>query len=253
VRPRIEHSAPEPYSLDVDQGVLERREIALLDADECARTREAILDLRSLWTDWFPGIPFYTVGAASYKDAQTNGLAAYRAKARELNPVLYERFGWLLERLRAALAESFGVPFVFDDELALPGFHVFLFHESFTKPVASVHFDLQHKQLDWSRHADADPDGQLSLTLSIRLPSCGAGLRLWPVTLEETARMTKDELKGVIATEPQLHEYREGSLVIHSGYQLHQIAPAAGMRADDERITLQAHAVPAAGGYVLYW
>jgi hypothetical protein len=234
-------------------GPLARREITLLDAGECARVREGVLDLKPMWTSWFAGIPFYTVGAASYKDAQTNGLAAYHAKARETNPVLRERFGWLLDRLRDELSRELGVPFVFDEELALPGFHVFLFHESFTKPVASVHFDLQHKQLDWSRWPDADPEGQLTLTLSIRLPSCGAGLRLWPVSFEETARMTKDELKRVVAGEPELHAYREGRLVVHSGYQLHQIAPAVGMREDDERITLQAHAVPAGGQFVLYW
>ena len=235
-----------------DAGLM-RRELALLSSEECAHVREAVLELRPLWTSWFPGIPFFTVGAASYKDAQTNGLAAYREKARATNPILMERFGWLLERLRAELSRAFGAPFSFDEELAVPGFHVFLYHDSFTKPVASVHFDLQHKQLDWSRHEGADTDGQLSLTLAIRLPACGAGLRLWPMTFADASRMTKDELRALVATEPELHVYREGSLVVHSGYQLHQIAPAAGMREDDERITLQAHAVPTKAGYVLYW
>jgi len=225
-----------------------RRELELLSAEECAAVRDAVHELRPLWTSWFPGIPFFTVGAASYKDAQTNGLAAYLAKARELNPVLRERFSWLYERLADALSKELGRPFVYDEELALPGFHVFLFHESFTKPVAAIHFDLQHKQLDWSRHAGADPDGQLSVTLSLRLPSCGAGLRLWPVSLPDTSRMTKDALKEIVATEPEHHAYREGRLVVHSGYQLHQIAPAVGMREDDERLTLQAHADPANRG-----
>jgi hypothetical protein len=230
------------------------RELGLLSPEECGRVRDAVLELKPLWTSWFPGIPFFTLGAATYRDAQTNGLAAYREKARAMNPILQERFGWLYERLHAALSDAFGAPFFFDEELALPGFHVFQYHESFTKPVASVHFDLQQNQLDWSRHEEVDLDTPLSLTLSIRLPSAGAGLRLWPLTLVETARMTKDEFRGVVArTEPELHTYREGWFVVHSGSQLHQIAPALGMRADDERITLQAHALPTARGYVLYW
>jgi hypothetical protein len=239
--------------IEGNDAILTRRAIALLTPEECARARNDIFALREHWTSWMPGLPFYTLGAASYKDAPTNGRPAYYEKAAKLNPILHERFGWLHEKLRARLEEELGAPVFFDPALGLPGFHVFLYHPAFTKPLASIHFDLQHKDLDWSAYEKVDKDAQLSLTLSFKLPRCGAGLRLWNVTFAQAKRMTKAELFTATSHEPELHTYTEGHLVLHSGYQLHQIAPAPGMAEDDERITLQAHALPTERGYVLYW
>jgi hypothetical protein len=42
-------------------------------------------------------------------------------------------------------------------------------------------------------------------------------------------------------------------MVLHSGHQLHQIAPAPKLVEGDERLTLQAHAVPATDGWIVYW
>ena len=228
-------------------------DLQLLTADECAAVRESVLALREHWTSWIPGVPFFTVGAASYKDAATAGFEAYRDKARALNPVLAARFGWLYERLRAALTSEFGRDFFHDPDLALPGFHVFGFHEAFTRPAAAAHVDLQFKDLDWSRWPAVDRDDQISVTLAIRLPARGGGLQLWPVTYSEIRGMKAAELQRILEDVPAFHAYREGGLVVHSGYQLHQIAPADGMQPEDERITLQAHAISAGGGYLLYW
>jgi hypothetical protein len=230
-----------------------RRDLQLLSGDECAAVRESVLAIREHWTRWYPDLPFFTLGAASYRDAASAGLDAYREKSRLLNPILSERFGWLHERLRAALTSEFGREFFYDTSFALPGFHVFEFHDSFACPSASVHVDLQFKDLDWSRWQAVDLEDQISLTLAIRLPAGGGGLRLWPVTYAEIRDMRTAELQRIVAEEPVLHRYREGCLVVHSGYQLHQIAPAPGMRPGDERITLQAHALSVDGGYLLYW
>ena len=230
-----------------------RADLQLLTGTECAAIREDVLALREHWTSWIPGVPFFTVGAASYKDAATAGFDAYREKARALNPILRARFGWLHERLRAALARELGREFFYDPLLALPGFHVFGYHEAFTRPGAAAHVDLQFKDLDWGRWENVDPEDQLSITLAIRLPAQGGGLQLWPVTYAEIREMKAEELKRILETEPAFHAYREGRLVVHSGYRLHQIAPAADMRPEDERITLQAHAIAVSRGYVLYW
>ncbi len=230
-----------------------RRDLQLLSGEECAAVRENVRAIREHWTRWYPDLPFFTVGAASYRDAASAGLDAYREKARLLNPVLSEHFGWLHQRLRAALTSEFRREFFFDESFALPGFHVFEFHESFARPGASVHVDLQFKDLDWSRWQAVDLEDQLSVTLAIRLPGGGGGLRLWPVTYAEIRDMRTVDLQRIVAEEPVLHRYREGGLVVHSGYQLHQIAPAPGMQPGDERITLQAHALSVDGRYLLYW
>jgi hypothetical protein len=125
-----------------------RKDLQLLSVDGCAAVRDDVVALREHWTRWYPDLPFFTVGAASHRDAASGGLEAYREKARLLNPILSERFGWLHEGLRAALTEEFGREFFFDDAFAPPGFHVSEFHESFARPGASVHVDLQFKDLE---------------------------------------------------------------------------------------------------------
>ena len=44
-----------------------------------------------------------------------------------------------------------------------------------------------------------------------------------------------------------------GTLVVHSGHQLHQIAGTKDGRPGDARITLQAHALRVDGEWVMYW
>ncbi len=218
--------------------------------------REGIHALRGEWTQWQPEAPYFTLGAASYLDAARNGFPAYQEKARRLNPLLIERFGWLHERLEERLSSELGTPCFFDGEVARPGFHVFLGNEVFREPVASVHFDLQYEEIGFSRYPGADPEGQLSLTLAIRLPACGAGLWTWPLFHQDLPPRGPGEttwtfsMKGLKRED---HPYTEGRLILHSGHQLHQIAPMPGMTEEDERLTLQAHALPASRGYLLYW
>jgi len=49
------------------------------------------------------------------------------------------------------------------------------------------------------------------------------------------------------------HAYQPGTLVLHSGHMLHQIAPVPSVEPDDERIALQGHGIFYDGGWKLYW
>lgn len=228
------------------------RGLELLSRDESRTLDDEIHGLADRWTRRSPELPFFTLGVASYLDAAARGAAAYRELARAGNPLLADHFGRLHERLRARLQEELGAPVFFHEDFGLPGFHVFGFHESFTQPLASIHFDQQYEHVDFG--ALGTPSTHLSLTLAVRLPACGAGLRLWPVFHEELAALPSAERKVKLAgLEPALHRYTPGHLVVHSGHQLHQIAPAPGMRPGDERVTLQAHAARVAAGWLLYW
>jgi hypothetical protein len=235
-------------------------EIEVLSQAECDDIRERIHSLREHWISRRPDVPFFTLGTASYLDAPNGRAAQYREGAQRTNPVLAAHFADLYETFRGKLSDQLGAPCRFEDDLAYPGFHVFGYHPLFLKPLASVHFDMQYLSIDWSAHGGIDGgpldfDRQVSITLSIRLPKGGGGLRVWNINQLELRRMTAQEAAAVkqANAEPEYHPYRAGAMVLHSGHQLHQIAPAPSLSEGDERITLQAHAVPDERGWIVYW
>ena len=231
--------------------------LALLDEAQCDRVWEQVWACRSRWEVRIPGVPFYTLGAASYLDSgAADRRDAYYAKAAALNPLLERDFDWLYERLLRALGDHLGAPIAFEPRAARPGFHIFLAHVAFTRPHAKIHFDLQYEDLDWTAHDAIDFSRPFSFTLAVRLPSSGAGLLTW----DEVEQAEYDAMdaagRGRLVEErpPRYVAYREGEMIGHSGLLLHQIAPARrAMRTGDVRLTLQGHALPGREGYWLYW
>ncbi len=226
----------------------------MLDANECARILELVQSHRPDWISRYPGLPFYTLGAASYLDGAA-GPGAYARKAAAFNSVLETDFGWLYERLLQVLGDCLQARTTFEPQAARPGFHVFLAHEAFKLPLAKVHFDLQFMSIDWSDDQEMDFSSPVSYTLAIRMPHAGAGLRIWNLTKPEwdaAGRPNLDRYARDFA--PEYVPYREGELICHSGMVLHQIAPAVEpAQSDDMRVTLQGHALPGRDGYRLYW
>ena len=230
--------------------------IALLNPDQCSRVLGQVQKLRAAWTQRVPGLPFYTLGAASYLDTAAAARGRYRKKAAAENPLLEREFGWLYDLLLRALEEHLQSKVAFEPDAARPGFHIFLSHESFRRPLGTVHFDLQFAGIEWPEDRELDRSQPVSYTLAIRLPRSGAGLRVWNFTKAEYDAMDpKPDLQS-IGGEDSLEyvAYREGEMVCHSGMLLHQIAPAeADLQPDDMRVTLQGHALPGRDGYWLYW
>ncbi len=229
--------------------------VDVLSPDECVKTHQAVHRLRMQWEQRDPELPFFTLGAASYLDAAQGEPALYRAKAGMLNPLLWTHFEWLYQKLAQILEREMGCHFFFDSDLALPGFHIFLAHPEFTKPRASMHFDLQHQKIPWKEPEMALAGKPLSMTLAIRLPAAGGGLFLWNLSYPELQALPPEERTKLAAANRKavLVPYDPGRMLLHSGYQLHQMAPAKDLKPDDERLTLQAHAHPVGQGYVLYW
>ena len=229
--------------------------IAVLDSDERDRAAEQVWAQRTRWENRYPGLPFYTLGAASYLDSGAGKRDAYYEKAATLNPLLEREFDWLYERLSRALRDLLGAPVAFEPRAARPGFHIFLPHAAFRRPAARIHFDLQYEDLDWTGHDAMDFSRPFSYTLAVRLPRSGAGLLTWDIDKAEYDAMDAAARQRLGEERPPRYvAYREGELICHSGLLLHQIAPARpGMRADDARLTLQGHALPGREGYWLYW
>lgn len=220
------------------------REVALLSAAECARAADTLLALREHWMRRTSALPFFTLGAASYIDAQ-GGIGAYRACVRRDDPLLSEQFGWIHARIADAIAAATGIPAYFRKKGGRPGFHIFLGHPAFRRPLASVHRDRQFLLLDWSPAEDPVPDAEpLSFTLPLALPASGGGLNVWPDAVDE------EQAKAMT---PQLHPYAVGQLTMHSGNLVHQIAPMPRMMPQDRRITIQGHAIRCRKGWSIYW
>jgi hypothetical protein len=229
------------------------RRISVLSEDECGLAARELRSLRPRWCGRRPGLPFFTLGAASYLDARS-GAAAYASRAASDDPVLRERFGWIHARVASALAGLLDAPARLVPEHAAPGFHLYLSHPLFERPIAEVHFDRQQHRLDWGEEAEIDWGRPVSFTLPIALPRSGGGLHTWDVSFEEMAPLPREERRERFEASRSTYEpYRVGEMVVHSGHLLHQAAPGVHLVRDDERFTMQGHALHRDGVWELYW
>src|SRR5689334_12988022 len=119
-----------PRGMDMKNVSIEN--LAFLTPEECRQVRTTLFELKPQWQARTPIVPFYTLGAASYLDADGSrkGLTEdyYVSRARHFNPLLHERFGWLYERLQTFLAGHLGAPTTFRRDGGLPGFNMMLAH-----------------------------------------------------------------------------------------------------------------------------
>lgn len=220
---------------------------------ECTQIRTTVYELRNLWMPREHELPLYTLSAASYIDA-ARSFSFYCELAASHNPVLKQNFGWIYERLGEALSQHLQAPVSYSEQYALPGFHVFLMHPLFRQPVASVHCDLQYRLLDWGPAEAVDWTRPLSFTISISLPPSGAGLNVWDLEHNEWKNMSHMERQYATKAATRVFvPYETGKLVLHSGHQVHQIAPMTNAEAEDERITLQGHAILRENVWQVYW
>ena len=229
--------------------------MALLTTTEAKHVVAAVQAERAHWVRRHADYPVYTLGAASYLDGPRLGFQRYQVEARRLNAILSARFDWLYERLRTAVSSIVGAEARYDDGVALPGFHVYLSDPAKPQPAASMHYDLQYEQIDWQAWGTPDRAQQLSLTLTLALPASGGGLLVWNINRLALERMRDDERKAHMAANRDAiyHPYTVGHLAAHTGHQLHQIAPTRDVQPADQRITMQAHAIPVDGRWLIYW
>lgn len=226
-----------------------------LTPEECSRISNLIHGLKEHWVNRSGGfLPFYTLGAVSYLDTSKESQDDYLRSAERLNPILKAHFPLLYERLLETLSAILNMPVSYADGLSLPGFHIFLANKAFEHPIASTHFDLQFKSLNWTQYEHVDFDHPISFTAAIALPSTGAGLNYWEISHEEVKELSKAELEKVKETKEKLYfPYQLGKLILHQGLLLHQIAPSNKIKPEDQRITLQGHGLLCDGIMRIYW
>ncbi len=239
---------------------------------ECAEIRAKIFDLKLYWVQRHSRGAYFTLGASNYWDFVLKSQKEYRDEAHRLNRVLMDHFGELYERLKTLFSERVKVPVVYDPDLALPGFHVFIGDEVLAqtqdvmhdrwfeersnpnKFANSIHCDTPHLHLDFGDRP-VDKTDALSFTGAIALPAKGSGLYVWDMMLHEGLRIPVNELQAELQKREKLyHEYGVGEIFVHPGMAYHQIAKLENVVPGEERITLQGHASRRlTGEWVLYW
>lgn len=223
---------------------------AILSAADCAEIRDRVVALGGRWRRR-SDTGFYTLGAASYLDGQ-QGLPAYLELAAATNGLLRETFPDVLEKIRSFFAMTLGEPVHFDEDYALPGFHVFAFDGadcSRENPSERAHFDLQWRLLGLPQ----EPEQTVSFTVPIELPTGGGSMYVWHTRYSDAVRLGLSARTFARKQRPQVVSYEPGRAVIHDGFLLHAIGSASIPTPSGYRITLQGHAFRSAQQWVIYW
>lgn len=226
-------------------------EVEVLSAEQCVAVSDAVLDAREDWTSRSPSGRFFTLGVNAYMDLAwaADAAASYFDAARGPNLLLKQRFAGVHRALAQVLEQALGLPTRYADDLAMPGFHIWVGLGIPSRAGASIHFDLQYQRV-LARPRYAAASGTVSFTLPVRLPAAGSSLRVWPSCTypDDLARMP-----AIRQTAPEVVPYHLGSALVHSGHVLHQIGPTPSVQPDDLRITLQGHGLVVDDELVLYW
>jgi len=245
--------------------------LEFLSLEECVDVRRRLFDLKEFWIDRsralspFDDVPFYCLGVASYIDCIRPGEShLYFDNAKITNKILRDNFSDLYKRIEEVINEKFSCKVKYIDDFALPGFQIYLadwFFEDFMGP---KHCDFHHYLLDWNRYGvNFNPADNLSFTASIKLPKSGGGLYMWDATYDyETERLKElsyEEHRSQMYNielpdeERTYFKYETGKIFFHSGNRYHQVAETKEMENDDERLTLQGHAVKDKDTYYIFW
>ncbi len=226
----------------------------LLASDECIKVNSIVHSLKTYWLRRHFLFPFYTLGIPSYMDADPVELEkSYLSKVLLCNRVLSENLGWMYAKLAESLSRHLGSPVELHARYSLPGFHIYLYDEFFSRDdLTSTHFDLQFKVLQWEEKVDFK--NSLSLTLPVTLPHDGGGMFYWDVLFEQAGELEPEEVEHIKQGRTRnFYAYESGKVVLHAGNFLHQAAPYQDPHPDDERITLQGHMAFYRGSWHLYW
>lgn len=230
------------------------RSFKFLNKTYCDEICNRVHNLKDKWISrgGYFDYPFYTLGVASYLDAREDSKFYYE-HLPNFNPILKENFADLYSKTKIILEEKLSKQCTYDENLAIPGFHIFLDSDFFEIPVASKHVDLQYQLVNWNSQS-FDPKNNISFTVYTSLPSNGGGLNFWNYTYGDLSDLDNNARNEKLSDEAaEFIPFEIGDLVIHTGFNYHQIAPMIDVQPGDQRISLQGHGVLINDIYHLYW
>lgn len=174
-----------------------------------------------------------TIGEALYRNRDR--LDHYRAQAQAQNRALYRQFRLAHDRIAGFFEQRYGMPVVFTEELAVPGFHVFEFDEPGRYEGGGWHIDILHTQVPYfADHAD-EVEAVVNFTVPFVLPDGGSGMDF--------------DNDGTVVTVP----YATGVMLFTESEYQHRIAASHCHSAGQCRVTLQGHGVRFRGRWILFW
>ena len=188
--------------------------VEVLTDDEVKKVERGVYDCVNLWhtrQNWHPNIDLFgttenierymhysTLGATLYMDASDNGWGYYCKHKEVTNRVLDKKFGWVYDKLTAALRPHLGNVSL-EADLARPGFHIYQFEDA---PTPKKHHRCLHMDGQWfyglkflkEKYGKViDIKEPLSFTFTITRPSRGSAIGFWG--LPEALRHQAEELQ----------------------------------------------------------
>lgn len=226
-----------------------------LNEPECIETVRRIFTLQDRWTARTQTGDSFTLGASAYQDA-VDSRDTYLAAAARTNPAMSEVFADLYSGLRGFLESLLVEPVAYDECLAMPGFHIFVYdgstlaNDNVGENIGErAHFDIQFRDIFQRR----TPDATLSFTLPLQQPSGGSGLAVWPLDYEDVVRDGMRARSWAAENPWTLVRYETGRIVLHDGLLLHALVRSPSHTPKGLRITLQGHGARHNGKWTLYW
>lgn len=229
--------------------------LELFEAATCATITQQVHKLRTHWVHRHPSAPFYTLRAAAYLNGDKLGAKHYQSEIKRTRAIMVAHFGTLYETLLQVLRTALEDECEYHPNYGLPGFHMYQAHPLFEQRMGTVHVDGQFADTGGYGLTEVDLQRQYSMTLALRLPQSGGGLKVWPVNGVNLRGAGAERLAEVSQSKPKAvhHAYKVGVMALHSGALIHQIAPMKQLQPGDERLMLQAHTVWADGRWLVYW
>jgi len=245
--------------------------IDLITAEECKVLVDKVLTLKE---HWISRNNYYgeDVGVSlAYPDFHTLGAAAYldgpSAHVNNNNELILRHFSDIINMVADVISKELGAPTFLDPDYACPGFHIFRGRDTMlygTRFGGSIHLDAPHITSEFS--FDFDKSRPITFTLALSMPKNGGGMNYWLEDdhLKDIKRgKTTDQISMLYEyLSPQFRnwvdvnkiyeEYKIGTLYIHDGQTLHQVANEVPTFSDDIRVTLQGHGVYRKEGLMLY-
>tara|TARA_R110000744_G_scaffold3698_7_gene13823 strand:- start:3800 stop:4408 length:609 start_codon:yes stop_codon:yes gene_type:complete len=178
------------------------------------------------WEKRREDIPFYTIGKSAYLDGLTDRY--YKHKDR-LNAALMKIGPIMYEKVLGVLSGYFKEDVSLDDDLAYPGFHIFVNHPILMTTSGNWHCDIPHETLGLGC------EDAYTFTLAVEMPEGGGGIDVYN---------EKDDHEYV--------EHKVGYMMLHDGESVHRIA-SLKENGGKPRITLQGHIIRKEGKLVAFW
>lgn len=183
-----------------------------------------------------------TIGEPLYRNREL--FSYYTERARAENRALYGHFRLAHERIATFFEYRYGLPVVYAEDLAVPGFHLFSFEAPGEYDPGGWHVDNLASQVPYLSKRRHDITAVVNFTIPFELPDGGSGM-----DLEDDLPCAAQRGGGAAVTAP----YRTGTMLFTEADYWHRIGVSRCLSPNQRRTTLQGHGVRLDNRWILFW